>query len=85
VYSLNPALTEMLAKERVADLNRCSGEQRRLVRLNSGRLGSVKRAAGWALVEVGLRLAVPRHGVPSGRPSRGPAAAGCPSAAPVAR
>jgi hypothetical protein len=61
VYSLNPGLTEMLAKERSADLSR----QAALVHRSENRSGkrrSLKKAAGWALVDIGLHLAVPRHG-----------------------
>ena len=39
---------------------------------NLGRLTSVRKAAGWALVEIGLRLAVPRRRlVPGGSAVRG--------------
>jgi hypothetical protein len=61
VYSLNPALIEMLAKERAAELAR-----RPVQSLRPGpasrRSGSLRTAAGWAMVEIGLRLAVPRRG-----------------------
>jgi hypothetical protein len=43
---------------------------------NPGKLTSVRKAAGWALVEIGLRLAVPRRRlVPPGRAVQGPSAA----------
>ena len=39
---------------------------------NSGKLTSVRKAAGWALVEIGLRLAVPRRRlVPAGSAVQG--------------
>jgi hypothetical protein len=60
MYSLNPGLSEMLANGRIADLNR-DGAGLRLSRPSFGRLRSVRNATGWALVEVGLRLAVPRR------------------------
>jgi hypothetical protein len=73
VYSLNPTMTEMLTKQRVSELTSqiapswrrglIEGELAKRDRLY--RLRSVQKAAGWALVELGLRLAVPRR---SGRP-----------------
>jgi hypothetical protein len=73
VYSLNPTMTEMLAKQRLSELSGqmapswrrrlAEGERRKRERLY--RLRSVQKATGWALVEIGLRLAVPRrHVVP---------------------
>ena len=67
MYSLNPALTEMLAKQRAAELSRQSRHSDR-PRPTTGRLGSFKKATGWALVEIGLRLAVPRRGPIRHRP-----------------
>jgi hypothetical protein len=60
MYSLNPALTEMLANERQADLRRQTAGPRR-PSPPSGRVRSLRKATGWALVELGLRLAVPRR------------------------
>ena len=70
MYSLNPTMTEMLTKQRVSELSSQMSVSRR--RLPAGqelpetatlpRLRSVRKAAGWALVEIGLRLAVPRRG-----------------------
>jgi hypothetical protein len=59
MYSLNPAMTEMLTDERIADLRRPKGL--RQSRPSFGSLRSLKKATGWALVEMGLRLAVPRR------------------------
>jgi hypothetical protein len=67
VYSLNPALTEMVAKQRAAELSRQSRHSDR-PRPTMGRLGSFKKATGWALVEIGLRLALPRPGLIRPRP-----------------
>jgi hypothetical protein len=61
VYSLNPGLTEMLTKERLAELSRRGGHGQR-ARSGFRTLRSFRNAAGWALVEIGLRLAVPRRG-----------------------
>jgi hypothetical protein len=66
VYSLNPAVTEMLTTDRLAEIHRQAAQCRR-PRPASGRAGSLRRATGWALVEVGLRLAVPRRTI-VGRP-----------------
>jgi hypothetical protein len=42
---------------------------------NPGKLTSVRKAAGWALVEIGLRLAVPRRRLmPAGSAVQGPSA-----------
>lgn len=66
MYSLNPTMTEMLANQRVDEMSRRVAQCRR-ARLSRGsassrgRLHSVRKAAGWALVEIGLRLAVPRR------------------------
>ena len=73
MYSLNPTMTEMLTKQRVSELSSqialsqrrglVEGELAKGERLH--RLRSVQKATGWALVELGLRLAVPRrHDVP---------------------
>jgi hypothetical protein len=70
VYSLNPALTEMLTTDRQAEIQRQATQrqatrrqamQRRRPRPSSGRVRSLRKATGWALVEIGLRLAVPRR------------------------
>jgi hypothetical protein len=86
VYSLNPTMTEMLTKQRVSELSSqialsqrrglVEGELAKGERLH--RLRSVQKATGWALVELGLRLAVPRrsavppaHAVPGANAGRG--------------
>lgn len=66
MYSFNPGLSEMLAKERMADL-RSQGAGSRQSSPSFGRLRSLRKATGWALVEVGLHLAVPRRKVDAGR------------------
>jgi hypothetical protein len=79
---LNPALMEMAARDRIAELQRAGAERT----LSSGsyraaditasqtphltrhaRRTDLQRAIGWFLVSVGLRLAVPRTRVGSGR------------------
>ena len=73
MYSLNPTMTEMLTNQRVDEMGRRAAQCRR-ARLSrgsassKGRLGAARKATGWALVEIGLRLAVPR---------RRPAGGGC--------
>ncbi len=66
MYSLNPALTEMLANQRAAELSRQAAHPLR-PGPGSRRSGSFRTATGWALIEIGLRLAVPRRGVGRGR------------------
>jgi hypothetical protein len=70
----NPALVEALAQDRLAELRR--GAQARSVALQGARTRSIlaasRRATGWLLIDVGLRLAVPRAAI--GHPqSRGSA------------
>ena len=66
MYSLNPTMTEMLTNQRVDEIGRHAAQCRR-ARLSREsvssreRLGSARKATGWALVEIGLRLAVPRR------------------------
>ena len=62
MYSLNPAVTEMLTTDRLAEIQRQATQCRR-PRRASGRTRSLRRAMGWALVEMGLRLAVPHRTV----------------------
>ena len=74
MYSLNPTMTEMLTKQRVSELSRqtvlsrprrpAEGERAKRERLY--RLRSARKATGWALVELGLRLAVPRRSAAPG-------------------
>ena len=73
---LNPALAEMMAKDRITELRRTAAERRSctdpsappetaVVQASSrssrhARLANSQRAIGWFLVSVGLRLALPR-------------------------
>jgi hypothetical protein len=73
---LNPALAEMMAKDRITELRRTAAERRSCTdpsvpsesaapRASSqssrhARLANAQRAIGWFLVSVGLRLALPR-------------------------
>ncbi len=58
----NPALAQALARERVTELRQGAGtgvQTRRVVpRLRA--IEAARRGAGWLLVDVGLRLALPR-------------------------
>ena len=60
MYSFNPAMAEMLTNERVAELKgqgmACARHPHQLHRLRS-----LRHRTGWALVEIGLRLALPRR------------------------
>jgi len=74
----SPALTEMMASDRIAELQRA--DTKRLTRSRSAvpvavtafprppvsvrpaRLANRQQAVGWFLVSVGLRLALPRAG-----------------------
>jgi len=74
----NPALTEMMARDRIAELQRADAKRstrsrssvpgaitsspRPPVSVRPGRLANSQRAIGWFLVSVGLRLALPRAG-----------------------
>ncbi len=62
MYSLNPAVTEMLTRNRQIEMHR-QAAQRRQPRPVPGGGRSFRKAAGWALVEIGLRLAVPHRTV----------------------
>ena len=69
----HPAVLETLVRDRVAELRhsaQATGRMRRVNRWN--RLAaSIRRGTGWLLVDMGLRLAVPRrarnHRVAGGR------------------
>jgi hypothetical protein len=59
----NPTLVQALARDRAAELRRAAeaaalgkGDHRQQRRIEAAR-----RGAGWLLVDMGLRLAVPRH------------------------
>ena len=76
MYSLNPTMTEMLTQQRVSELSsqialsRRSGRAERELAKKERlyRLHSLQKATGWALVELGLRLALPRRSaVPGAR------------------
>jgi hypothetical protein len=67
----NPALARAIARDRVSDLRQSAwtpghlrARKRRLDGIETVRLG-----AGWLLIEMGLRLAVPRGGI--NRPASG--------------
>ena len=68
----NPALARELAGNRVADLQSAAGpgarDRGQLPRARDSR--AVRRAAGWLLVDLGLRLALPRRvtTAPTARP-----------------
>jgi len=59
---LHPLVVDGLVRERHADLVREAqrARLRRQARQVRCRSGTLRRRAGWALVEIGLRLAVPR-------------------------
>lgn len=73
---LNPALVEMAARDRIAEMQRASTKrslgtgphlaadttisQTPLVPVRHARRADLQRAIGWFLVSVGLRLALPR-------------------------
>lgn len=61
MYSLNPWMTENLTNDRVAELNRHAAQSKRR-RSSGARRPSIRHATGWALVELGLRIAVRRRG-----------------------
>jgi hypothetical protein len=79
---LNPALVQMVARDRIAEMHR-AGAKRALstgsypaadctasqaTRLTRhARRADLQRAIGWFLVSVGLRLALPRTRAGSGR------------------
>jgi len=56
----NPALLRAIARDRVADLHQSARPVARDRR--AGRAAwTIRHAAGWLLVDVGLRLALPRR------------------------
>jgi len=79
----NPALTEMMASDRIAELQRpdtkrsirsrscapvaIAASPRPPVSVRPARLANRQQAIGWFLVSVGLRLALPRARTGSGR------------------
>ena len=60
---LNPALAQALARDRVADLRQAAGPRARRDRDDprASVILATRRATGWLLVDVGLRLALPRR------------------------
>jgi hypothetical protein len=71
MYSINPGLLAALTEDRAAELRRCAGSARdrqEPARRPAGdgaelRRSALRRAAGWALVSLGLRLVLPRRSV----------------------
>jgi hypothetical protein len=65
MYSINPGLTAALTDDRLAELKRSAAR----CRAGQGRPArrSMKRATGWFLVTLGLRLALPRRCEPARR------------------
>jgi hypothetical protein len=72
----NPAHAEALVRDRVAELRRSATKPSPVSPRERRRRGvteAVRSGAGWLLVEMGLRLAVPRSAMDSSvarRPSR---------------
>jgi hypothetical protein len=80
---LHPALTEMAARDRIRDMQRAGTKRSFGIRsyvavdttmsqiaplsVRGTRLARPRRAIGWFLVSVGLRLALPRPRASSGR------------------
>jgi hypothetical protein len=68
---LNPALAQALASDRSADLRQAAAPRVRPPRDDhrANVILATRRATGWMLVDVGLRLAVPQRGL--NRPAPG--------------
>jgi hypothetical protein len=70
----NPALVEALVRDRVAELRRSAGADARSRRAKRPHraVKAARQTTGWLLVDMGLRLAVPRGTVshPLGRGQR---------------
>jgi hypothetical protein len=80
---MNPALMEMMARTKMADLERARGTQScrasrpgapsaamtaiRSSQTSAGSRVAVRESIGWTLVRVGLRLAVPQSHLGSAR------------------
>jgi hypothetical protein len=74
---LNPALMEMVARDRTAEMQRTRAKrslgadtttsQTPSVTIRPARRADLQHAIGWFLVSVGLRLALPRTRAGSGR------------------
>lgn len=63
--SHNPALVEALVRDRVADLRHSAHTSAlgRRAKRRRGVIESARRGSGWLLVDMGLRLALPRSKV----------------------
>jgi hypothetical protein len=61
MYPINPGLAGALANDHVAELRRSAAN--RAIRAELPRQRSLRRKAGWFLVSLELRLALPRHSV----------------------
>jgi len=75
---LNPALAEMVARDRIAEMQRAAAKRSFSTRsyrpadttalsIRQARRASPQRAIGWFLIRVGLRLALPRTRAGSAR------------------
>jgi hypothetical protein len=56
----NPVVAQALARERVAELRSSGASPPRRRRRPDRAVDAARRAAGWLLVDLGLRLAAPR-------------------------
>jgi hypothetical protein len=56
----NPALVRAMARDRVVELQQAAGPAPRGRRARRAP-STIRRATGWLLVDVGLRLALPRR------------------------
>jgi len=57
----HPAVQDAVVKSRVDELRHSAGESTR-VRRRLGLVAAARHGAGWLLVDMGLRLAMPRAG-----------------------
>lgn len=67
--SQNPALVEALAKDRLAELHQATRRCRRETRPRRV-IRAARNETGWLLVDLGLRLAVPRGAIRVGHADR---------------
>ncbi len=61
MHSMNPGLAGALVNDHLAELRRSAASRATRGELPNRR--SLRRAAGWFLVSLGLRLVLPRHSV----------------------
>jgi len=61
MYSINPGLVGPLVNDHMTELRRSAASRATRAELPNRR--SLRRAAGWFLVSLGLRLVMPRHSV----------------------